>query len=85
MKKVIFILGFVFSLIIILVSIYMLIKINFIFSNSNGQLYDGFGTLYNNEKPNSPFTIIGIVGIIGGWTLAKICYLKIKSNKKEVK
>lgn len=87
MKRFFFALNIVASLIIIILSSYILIKINFIFSNIDGQLYDGFGTPYNNGEPNSPYTIIGYIGFIGGisWFINACSKNKLRiHNNKEL-
>lgn len=87
MRKFLFILGIIFSIVIMIISIYVLFKINFVVSSVNGQLYDGFGSPYRNGKPYSPYTIAGIVGFFGGAYLLKICYVKFAligdKSKKE--
>lgn len=80
-KNILFILGIIFSFILILIAVYIWININFAFSNINGQLYDGFGIPYNNGKPNSPYTILTYIGVIGGLSLLSFCCKNIKINK----
>ena len=65
MKKICMIL----SIILIIISIYTLIQIDFVCSVKNGKMYDGFGYPYNNDKPNSPFTLVAYIELIGGISL----------------
>lgn len=81
MKKVIYILGIIISTMLIILSIYTLIKINFVFTLKDGKMYDGFGTLYNNDKPNSPYTLVAYVELVSGVSLLGYSIKNINTNK----
>ena len=78
MKKYLYILGIIVSLLMIIFAIYFFINIYFIFSSIEGQLYDGFGTPYSNGNPSSPYTLVGLACFFGGTSLFNYCNKKIK-------
>ena len=81
MKKAIYILGIICSIIIIAIAVYIFINVYFIFSIQNGQMFDGFGFPYLNDKPSSPFTLLSIVGLMVGLFLLKLCKKKLKGEQ----
>ncbi len=81
MKKILSIIGVVISLILIIISIYTLIKINFVFSVKDGKMYDGFGFQYRNNEPSSPYSIVAYIELIGGISLLGYSKKCIKVDK----
>lgn len=80
-KKVLFILCIIFSLIVTIVGIYTLFNIYFVMSSNNGVLYDGFEIPYKNNKPHSPYTLFGVIFFFVGISLLRYFYDKIKEDK----
>lgn len=68
MKKYEYQIKIILSIIILLIGIYFAINIYFVFSNVNGQLYDGFGNKYVNGEPHSKYTIVIYACFILGLT-----------------
>ena len=83
MKKFLHILGLIIGILLVIISLYMLYNIQMVFSTVDGQLYDGFGNIYNNGKPNSPYTVIVYILLITGLSLISSCYAKIKKIKED--
>lgn len=77
-KKTRLIIGIIVGLTLLIISLYVFINIYFITSISNGQLYDGFGMPYVNNEPNSRYTILGVLSLIGGLSLFRECLLKLR-------
>lgn len=83
MKKIIYYVGIICSIVIILISVYTFINIYCIFSVVNGEMYDGFGTMYSYGEPNSPYTLLGFLEFVCGITLFRYCIKKIKYDVSE--
>ena len=81
MKKIIYVFGAICGIILIAIAIYFFINIYFVFSIQNGQMIDGFGFPYSNDKPSSPFILLTIVGLIVGSSLLKLCMKKLKGEQ----
>lgn len=77
MKKLLCCFGIVLGILMIIVGIYILFKVYFVMQIHNGDLYDGFGTPYNYNKPSSPYTLFGVIGLFGGTSLSSYCYKRI--------
>lgn len=80
MNKSKYFVGIVFSVIFILVSIYLTINIFFVLQIENGITYDGFGNEYSFDEPNSPYTLIAFLCGFTGLFLFIYCYKKINNN-----
>jgi len=81
MKNVLYVFLIILGIIIGLIGLYILFNIYFVFSQVDGQLYDGFGAKYVNNAPSSVYTLIGIIGTYGGATLSVWSYRKLKGIK----
>ena len=84
MKKFIYILGFIIATLLVIISLYMLFNIEMVVSTVDRQLYDGFGNIYVNGEPSSPYTSISYVFLIVGISLIGSCYTKLKKQKGEL-
>lgn len=78
MKKTFFILGIISGIIITIVGLYFLFNVYFVFSQKDNKTYDGFNEEYHHQEPKSHYTLIGVIGFIGGLNLSGYCIRKIK-------
>lgn len=69
MKKALYYIAIIVGIILILVAAYLFVRINFEFSQVDGQMYDGFGEAYIHNKPSSRYTIWCYGSFIAGLTL----------------
>ena len=82
MKDYKFYIKIIASMLLVIIGIYIFINIYFIFSVTDGKMYDGFGNVYINDKPQSKYTIIAYICIISGISL--FISTNEKKRKKEI-
>lgn len=80
MKKFLYYTAIIVSIILILISLYLFVKIHFEFSQVDGQMYDGFGEPYVNNEPSSRYTIWCYGSFIAGISLVYVAREKCKEK-----
>lgn len=83
MKKTFQILGIISGIIITIVGLYILFNIYFVFSQKDHKIYDGFNEEYHYKEPKSHYSLIGVIGFIGGLNLSGYCIRKLSEGEKD--